>query len=455
MDYLSSFVRHVVAPAWAAWERSPYLRHYQRMLKTQYDPPEVIRERQLKALREMVRHANGTSQFWKKRFTRYNFAPENLVTLADLSKLPLLTKDNLRNNWEQILSSKYCDVSKLRRAQTSGSTGVPVVVYSDEASDQWKRGAVLRSDEWTGWRLGESIASIWGNVIHRKDWQGIIRRFLLDRCYIYLDTLDMTEEKMNVFADGISKAPPTLLTGHAASLYLFSRFLKARRPDVRIRPKGILSTCLVLHDFERQMIEEVFGCKVTNRYGCEEVGLIACECERHEGLHVNLDSLIVEVVDNCGNPCTPGAVGQVVLTDIVNRAMPILRYKVGDMAVWSRQSCSCGRTLPLLEKIEGRVADYVVKRNGEYTAGTTLTECFALMIPNVAQMQIVQEDYDRFVFNIVKTDKFGDESMAKIKDLVSARFGEDAKYQCVFMDKIPSEKSGKFRFCISKVPKEF
>ena len=117
---------------------------------------------------------------------------------------------------------------------------------------------------------------------------------------------------------------------------------------------------MVLHDWERRTIEEVFQCPVTNRYGCEEVSLIACECQRHDGLHVNADGIYLEVLRPDGTPCPPGEPGMIVVTDLVNRAMPIIRYQVGDMGVLSDRQCPCGRGLPLLEKIEGRMADYVV-----------------------------------------------------------------------------------------------
>src|SRR5262249_36059664 len=146
------------------------------------------------------------------------------------------------------------------------------------------------------------------------------------------------------------------------------------------RPRGILAAAMVLHDWERRTIEAVFDCPVTNRYGCEEVSLIACECERHDGLHINADGVYVEVLRHDGTPAAPGEAGAVVVTALANRAMPILRYQVGDMAVASDRCCPCGRGLPLLECIEGRVADYVVTPSGQLISGISLTENFAMLV---------------------------------------------------------------------------
>ncbi|MDR0869863.1 MAG: hypothetical protein LBN39_03640 [Planctomycetaceae bacterium] len=455
MDLFAPISRNIIAPL-AAWrEGSPYLKVYKQMLRTQYEPPEVIRQRQTEKLRAMVQHAYKTTKFWKERFANAGIKPEDIQTLEDLRKLPLLTKTDLRTRLDDMISSDYPDKSKLVPHETSGSTGVSVVVYSDNDCMEFKRGNVLRHDEWSGWRRGERVASLWTVEPQPFHWWSYLRNKLLSRHYARLYTLKMNEKSINEFVDKLVKYPPSLIFGHAHSFYLLAEFLKKKRPEVKIRPNGIITTAMVLYDHERPVIEEVFHCKPTNRYGCEEVSLIACECEKHEGLHVNLDTLHVEVIDANGNPCPPLVPGRVIVTDLINRAMPILRYEIGDTASWSDKQCSCGRTLPLFSRIEGRVADYVVTKRGEYISGISLTTFFACELPGFAQFQIIQEDIDRFTFNVVKGEQFTEQSIADLDRLVKQRFGDDVRYECNFMDEIPREKSGKYRFCISKVEKSF
>src|SRR5262249_29551990 len=158
----------------------------------------------------------------------------------------------------------------------------------------------LRSDEWSGWRFGEPVAMVWGNPEYlRRGWRGRLRNALLERAR-YLDTLKMDEEALDRFARSLRRKQPSLLFGHAPSVYLFAEYLRQKGPG-GIRPRGIITSAMVLHAWQRQVIEEVFACRVTNRYGCEEVGLIACECERHDGLHINADGVHVEVLRN-GQP---------------------------------------------------------------------------------------------------------------------------------------------------------
>jgi phenylacetate-CoA ligase len=453
VDILAPVVRHVIAPLWALWEHSPYLRIQRSLLRTQYDPPDVIQERQWRQISSLVQHAYETTSFWRDRLDGEMLSPRQVRSYADFRKIPILTKNDICTNSRTMQSSAFYRKNLVRKT-TSGSTGVAVEVLVDDAAHQFKRACTLRSDEWSGWRLGERIAAVWGNPAYLKHgWRGRLRNALLERS-TYLDTLKMGEAEMTRFAETLHRYPPALLFGHAHSLYLFAQFLRGRcKPG--FRPKGIISTAMVLHDRERRTIEGVFQCPVTNRYGCEEVSLIACECDRHEGLHVNADGIYLEILRSDGTPCDSHEPGMAVVTDLINRAMPIIRYQVGDTTLWTDRTCSCGRGFPLIERIEGRVADYVITPKGELISGISLTENFAIMVPGLAQLQIIQEAVDRFLFRIVRSPDFGSESLRAVGALVAERFGPDVRYQCEYVDHIPQEPSGKYRFCISKVPNPY
>ncbi|MCC6124168.1 MAG: phenylacetate--CoA ligase family protein [Pirellulales bacterium] len=455
MDLFAPIVRRFIAPAWAVWERTDYLRDYRRLLRTQYDAPETIRQRQWEQISQLLDHAYRTTRFWKARFDEAGLEPDEVRTFDDFRRVPMLTKTDLRTRRDDMISDRF-DAVRLLRRRTSGSTGVPVEVLLDEATNQFHRACTLRSDEWSGWKLGERMAAIWGNaaVEYRgRNWRGYLRNLLLHRA-TYLDSLNIDEPAMERFAAALRRRPPSLLYGHAHSIYLFATFLRARG-IADIRPRAIISAAMVLHDWERKTLEEVFHCPVTNRYGCEEVALIACECERHQGLHVNAEGIYLEILQTDGGPAAPGELGTIVVTDLTNKAMPIIRYRIGDMGAMSGRRCACGRGLPLLERVEGRIADYVLTPGGRLVSGISLTDHFNTMVPGVVQMQIVQEEVDRFTFRIVRDDAFGPVSYDALKALVAEHFGPEAHFECEFTDRIPQEPSGKFRFCISKVSKDF
>ncbi len=439
LDFLNRYLMH---PLMAWREGSPRLRHLRMLERTQFDPPEVIRARQLAAVQKQLWHAWNTVPYYRAAWTKAGVHPSDVRELTDLAAFPILTKADIRRHHRDLLSSA-CDIRRCRVKTTSGSTGVPLTIYCDDAAMHWKAACTIRSDQWSGYRLGQRVAKVWGNPEYRHfGLKGRLRNYFFDRA-IYLDTLQLTDERIAAFARAIRRHRPGLIFGHAHSLYLLACTLQ-KRGLLDIRPNGIIATAMMLHDWQRVVIEEVLGCPVTNRYGCEEVSLIACECEYHHGLHINADSLYTEVTRD----------GHLLLTDFVNSAMPLIRYQVGDVVVPSLRRCRCGRGLPLLERIEGRDADYVVTPAGHLISGISLTENFANLIPGTAQVQIVQESITQLRIRLVADDGFNETSRAQVAELVYRTFGAGVHHEVELVDAIPPEASGKYRFCISKVLQE-
>ena len=441
---LDTLNRHFVQPLIAARRRSRHLRHYRHLSKSQFDSPDVVRARQLAMLKAQLRHAYATVPFYRRTWAAAGVHPDDVKSLDDFRHFPIVTKTDIRKHAAEMLSEAYRGAN-LRTKTTSGSTGVPLVIKLDERGAQWKAGCTLRADEWSGWKLGQRVAKVWGNPEYRHSGlRGRITNHFVDRA-IYLDTIGMTEGRIREFVAAVRRHRPGLVFGHAHSLYMLACVLN-KSGIADIRPNGCISTAMPLHDYQRKAIETALGVPVTNRYGCEEVSLIAAECEAHRGLHVNADNVYVEAP--VGKP------GPLVVTDLVNRAMPLIRYQVGDVAAGASQTCSCGRGLPLLDRIEGREADYVVTPAGTLISGISLTENFALLIAGAAQVQIVQETVHDLRIRLVPGDGFGENSRGQIEKLVRDTFGPAVRYEVELVDAIPQEPSGKYRFCISKVARD-
>ncbi len=461
---LDTLNRHFVQPLIAAKRRSRHLRNYRFLSQTQFDSPDVVRARQLSMLKVQLRHAYATVPFYHRTWAAAGVHPDDVKSLDDFSHFPVVTKTDIRKHAAEMLSEAYRG-AKLRTKTTSGSTGVPLVIKLDERGAQWKAGCVLRADEWSGWRLGQRVAKVWGNPEYRHfGMKGRITNHFVDRA-IYLDTINLTEGRIREFVAAVRRHRPGLVFGHAHSLYMLACVLnKSGISD--IRPNGIISTAMPLHDYQRKAIETALGTPVTNRYGCEEVSLIACQCERHQGLHVAAESVYVEVAsggreaaDSGGNqgadaPRSPRT-GPLLVTDLVNFAMPLIRYQIGDVATLSDSQCPCGRGLPVLEKVEGRDADYVVTPTGSLISGISLTENFAVLIKGAAQVQIIQETVTHLRVRMVRDPIWDAESERQIRELVLKTFGPTMTYDLEFVDLIPQEPSGKYRFCVSKVAAEF
>ncbi|MBL8864552.1 MAG: phenylacetate--CoA ligase family protein [Planctomycetia bacterium] len=438
LDFLN---RHVVQPIYAAKAGSRHLQYLRTLRRTQFDPPEIVRARQLAALQAILHHAFDTVPFYRAAWTAAGVHPNDVKDLADLRHFPIVTKTDLRTRAAEFHSEAYRGPYVTKR--TSGSTGVPLTIRLDEPGKQWKYAGTLRGDEWSGWRLGQRVAKLWGNPEYRHSgFKGRLRNAILDRA-VHLDTVRLTDGRMREFVTAIRWHRPGLLFGHAHSLYLIADRLKKQGID-DVRPNGIVSTAMPLHDWQRKTIEEVFGTKATDRYGCEETSLIAGECEVHRGLHVNADSVHVEV--ESGEPTGP-----LLVTDLCNQAMPLIRYRNGDHVTLTDRVCSCGRGLPLIEKVEGRDADYVVTPTGSLISGISLTENFACLIEGTAQVQIVQEAVTHLRLRIVPSEAFGVDSRRQIARLVGDTFGPTMRHEIELVDAIPQEPGGKYRFCISKV----
>lgn len=431
--------RHVIQPLVARKRRSEHLRHLRELDRSQYDSPRTVRESQLLRLQARLHHAYASVPYYRRAWDAARVHPSDVKTLDDLTHFPVLTKADIRAHNRELVSRSF-DFDKLRIKKTSGSTGVPLVIRIDEPAVQWKYAATLRADQWSGWRLGQRVAKVWGNPEYQHfGLRGRLTNYFVDRA-VHLDTCHLTAERVRKFTATIRRHRPGLIFGHAHSLYLLACQLK-KAGVFDVRPNGIISTAMPLHEWQRSVIEEVFGVAATNRYGCEEVSLIACECEKHHGLHVAAESVFTEVE----------ADGKLLVTDLTNAAMPLIRYRIGDVVQATDRVCDCGRGLPLLETIEGRDADYVVTPSGALISGISLTENFALHITGAAQVQIVQETVTFLRIRMVTDDAFSDVSQRQIAKLVTDTFGPAMRFDVEFVDAIPQEPSGKYRFCISKV----
>ena len=444
---LDTLNRHVVQPLIAAKRRSKHLQYWAQLERTQFESREQIRARQLAMLQTQLHHAFATVPYYQRTWSAAGVHPSDVKSLADLAHFPILPKSDVRTRGEELHSSAYAH-AKVRIKMTSGSTGVPLKIVLDERGAQFKTGCTLRADQWSGWRLGQRIAKVWGNPEYRHfGLRGRLTNALVDRA-VYLDTIGLTSGRIGAFAAKLRRHKPGMIFGHAHSLYLLACALKKSKID-DIRPNGIVSTAMPLHDWQRVVIEEVFGVPATNRYGCEEVSLIACQCERHAGLHVAAESVYTEVDGK------PTGTGKLLVTDLSNAAMPLIRYEIGDVVTLSDAPCPCGRGLPVIEKVEGRDADFVVTPSGSLISGISLTENFALHIRGAAQVQIIQETTTHLRVRLVADDAFTDASHRQVAKLVLDTFGPTMRCDVEFLDVIPQEPSGKYRFCISKVAAEF
>ncbi len=418
------------------------------MERTQFLDSARLRELQFARLRETIRYAYDEVPLYRERFDKHGIHPDDIRDFSDLQRIPLLTKKDLREHPKGFIAGVMRG-KDLIPFKTGGSTGKSVTVYADYESMERGVGAGYRSFRWTGWDLGEPTGRIWGNPPTLKGIKARLRNALIEP-EIYLDTMRLDEGSVRDFVAHWRAVKPTLLHGHSHSIYMFAEYCR-RLSIEEIRPKGIISTSMMLIPYERRIIEEVLRCPVTNLYGSEEVGLIAAECESHMGMHINMENNYVEIVDESGRPVASGKEGAIVITNLINKAMPLVRYKIEDVGIMSERICSCGRGLAMLEEVRGRIADFLVRRDGSLVAGVSLVERTLTAFPGINQMQIVQNDLDNIIVNIVRGERYNETTERQLMDEFKGVFGPAIKLVLNYVAAIEQEKNGKFRFSISKI----
>jgi phenylacetate-CoA ligase len=439
--------RHVLEKAWSRYTRARTLSAWRELERSQWLDERTVRSRQLEQLRQLLRAAYDNNPFYRARFDAAGVVPDLVRTLDDLRRIPILTKAEVRAQGRNLLSNGF-DTAVLQHAKTGGSTGKPIEVFFTEEVSQLRNASGRRNKRWAGWEVGEPVGAVWGNPVYPETIRQRARDWILEPS-ISLDTMSVTPHSVRQFAREWARTRPSLLFGHAHSLFLLASMVK-ELGITEIRPRAIVPTSMMLMPHERRVIEGAFGVKATDIYGCEEVGLIAGECERHEGLHINVDQLVVEVLRDDGEAAAPGEAGLVVVTDLLNTAMPFIRYRMEDMAEVADRPCGCGRPMPTFRRIIGRTADFLRRTDGSRVAGISLIEKTLTRIPGIDQMQIVQEDLLRIVVRIVPGDAFGPETSLELGRYFQSTFpGADIVLQQTAS--IPQEPNGKYRFSICRL----
>jgi len=434
--------------AWDTKEGGIRLQECENLKQQQYWPNDKITNLQTEKLNRLITHANKTSKWYQKIIADIGLDLSQHLTPNDLTKFPITTKIDIRENIQDFISSKY-NADAMPKAKTGGSTGVSLNLFFDARCQKLRNAAQIFSDSFSGWKPGVRVAAVWGNPPTPRTLKQKIRAFLLDRM-IYLDTMDLNPSSMGNFVTRWKQFQPEMIFGHSHSIYIFAKFI-TEQGIKDLRPKGIVATSMMLLDHEREVIENAFQCKVSNRYGCEEVGLIAVECEKHQGMHINNSHIILECLDEKNQPVAPGQAGKLVITDLNNFGMPLIRYRVEDVGVLSERKCSCGRNTPLLERLEGRVADFLKKPDGGQVAGVSLVERTLTKISGIEQMQLVQEQLHKILINRVKGPEYTLNTDVQLIAEFRLVFDESVNLVIHDVTAIPQEKSGKYRFSICKI----
>jgi phenylacetate-CoA ligase len=416
--------------------------------KTQYFHPQQIAEYQRQRLRAMVRHAYDSVPYYRELFDSRQLTPDAIRTEQDLHLIPLLTKDDVRNNIDRLISTRY-PKDQLIHGHTSGTTGSPLDVYWDRNVCVYTNAVDWRQKNWAGVHYRDRIALLLGRmVVPAKQGTPPFWRMNFVHNQLWMSAFHMNEKNLEHYIAKLDAFQPAAIEGYPSTVYILARYLEAKGRVLPVR--AVFTSSETLHSFQRETIERAFNCKIFDYYGMAERVVFATECQAHAGRHLNFEYGLTEVVDKNGYAVASGENGIVVSTSLQNFGMPLIRYKTSDMSNIQASVCACGRHMPLLAEVTTKAEDIVTRPDGTLISPSILTHPFKPMY-NIEESQIIQEDLTHITIKIVKRPGYTDKDSATLLEKFQERVGSDMIVRLDFVDSIPRTKAGKFRWVISKV----
>ncbi|MDQ3185267.1 MAG: AMP-binding protein [Pseudomonadota bacterium] len=446
-DLYTSFISGLFFPLHERLKKHDSVAVRKELELSQWWDEKRLKEFQLARLRQLLAHSQTHVPYYRELFAEIGFKIEDFRSLADLARLPFLDKSNIRSNIEALKSK---NAQQLARFNTGGSGGDPLIFYIGKERVSHDVAAKWRATRWWNVDIGDPEIVVWGSPIElgaQDRVRGLRDRLLRTKL---LPAFEMSEQKLDLFLDEIRITRPKMLFGYPSALSHIARHAEARNlhmDDLGVRVAFVTSERL--YDEQRQQISKVFGCPVANGYGGRDAGFIAHECP-HGGMHITAEDIIVEIVDTQGVPLLAGKAGEIVVTHLATRDFPFIRYRTGDIGVLDSKPCVCGRGLPLLKEIQGRSTDFLIAQNGTVMHGLALI--YVLRdLPRILAFKIIQESLDFTRVCVVSENGLNPQLVEKIESGFKARLGQGVKIAVEEVAEIPPEKSGKFRYVVSRV----
>jgi phenylacetate-CoA ligase len=413
--------------------------------RSQWLQPAELQALQLERLRAFLQRIGREVPYYRELFAALAFDPAAIRSTADLARLPLLGKADIRRHAERMKAEGH---GPLSRYNTGGSSGEPLVFYIGRDRKSHDVAAKWRATRWWGVDIGDPEAVIWGSPIEHgaqdrmRQWRDRLFRSTL------LPAFEMSEPRVDGFIAWLRAHRPRMLFGYPSALSFIARQARAR--GIRLDDLGVAVAFVTserLYDEQRATIREVFGCPVANGYGGRDAGFIAHECPAG-GMHLSAEDIVVEIVGPDGRVLPAGEAGEIVVTHLATADFPFVRYRTGDVARIDPGPCACGRGLPLLADLQGRTTDFVVAADGTVMHGLALIYVVRDR-PGIRGFKIVQESRALTRVELAVDDDFDRGQVGAIQAAMRQRLGAAVEVRVDFVPAIAPERSGKYRYVVS------
>lgn len=410
--------------------------------------PSSLQEMQRKKLRAIIKHAYENVPFYHKKFDSAGIRPDDVKSVADLSKFPVTTKSEIQASSLEDIVARNIGVNRCIKRFTSGSTGIPLTIIVDKRAVDFEGAVWFRALFENGLRLRDRMAIIIDPRSFPKKRSHVQRLGITRRNYISI--FDDAERQLAL----LEKYKPDVVKGYPSSLAILADV--CNQNEDAVKPRLVFTSAELLDSGSRKLISSVFEAELLDSYASYETSLLAWECHEHMGHHINVDSVVVEFVNN-GWTVAPGERGEIVCTSLVNYAMPLIRYSLGDVGVPVEEQCSCGRTLPLMKVVEGRVDDFLTALDGRIIPPVVFFPYPFENLEGIRQFRVIQERRDKLTIQLAATERFLNDNqvLEKARREVQKLFGEGMQVEFQILEKINRDHTGKLRKIISHIPVHF
>lgn len=430
---------------------------YAFLQESQYWSREELDEYQLEQLSKLLHHAYQNVPYYRRIFDESGLKPKDIQDFRDLQLLPYLTKNIVQENLMDLVARNYSK-SKLQYVTTGGSTGTPLGFYLEKEVSAAREWAFMLT-QWNraGFKIGDRCVILRGNVVgsSRKgkfwEYDPINKNLVLSSYHMTDETLPKYIEKINEFRPDFIRAYPSTIT-------IMARFMRVSN----IRPfpsiKAILLGSENLYSWQRELLEEIFECRIYSWYGHTEMCALAGECEKSTNYHIFPEYGYVEIIGKGGKSISGvSKMGEIVATSFNNFAMPFIRYRTMDLAQSTNAKCECGRSYPLLKNVEGRLQELIVANDGSLISlGPVIFGIHDIDWAKIKQIQFIQDIPGELTIQVVKDSSYPEmEIEAYVLRLFNARLEGRCRLDVRFVDYIPRTQRGKYRYLIQKIPIEF
>lgn len=438
--------------------------------KTQYLSPDKLEYLSWQKKKKLVTYAYENVPYYRRKYDSEGFHPRDLKEPEDYLNVPLLTREDVRDNLEDIVANNI-GRDRFRVLGTGGSTGEPLKVYQDKNGDELRRVLYYCALGWSGIRPWSDHITVFRiqkqedsrakevhrvtqtrglNRIWKKAMYKLSYRWYRPRTFA-LDASCMDEESIMKCIREVERFKPKYIWGYVGGVAALASFIEKKGLIGLIQPKSVWVTSSPLSSNQRYYIQKIFGCEVYEQYGCVEIFWLAAECKAHEGLHVLSDVANVEFLDSNNKPTKPNISGRVVATDLENYSAPIIRYVNGDLGSMKKKLCSCGMTLPLINKIRGRQTDNLILPDGTCISGEYVTTIFDDFTEDVEKFQVHQVSMDELVIKVVMAKTLNYNNIInKVKKELMHKLKGQMKVEFRLVKEIQHDR-GKYRYVISDV----